>query len=57
VQPGIARALERADRARAEDALLPDECAVEVGRDDGDVARKAGRKLDQPLLSLPCVES
>jgi len=53
VQAGVARALERADRPRPEDAFVPDERAVEIGRDDRDVARESGRKLDQP----PCVES
>jgi hypothetical protein len=55
MQARVARALERRDRARAQDAVLPDQRSVEVGRDDGRVAREVGRELDQP--PAPCVES
>jgi hypothetical protein len=40
VQSRLVRALQRGERARAKDAVVPDERAVEVGRDDLDVARK-----------------
>jgi hypothetical protein len=52
VQSRVARALERAQRARAQDAVLPDQRAVEVGRDDVDVTREVGRELDQPWVDL-----
>jgi hypothetical protein len=47
VQPGVAGALERVQRARPEDALLPDERSVEVGRDDRRVAREVVGKLER----------
>jgi hypothetical protein len=52
VQARVARALERRERARTDDAVLPDQRAVEVGGDDVDVAREIGRKLDQPWVDL-----
>ena len=41
MDPGLARRRERGNRSRAEDAVLPDQRAVEVARDRGDVAGKA----------------
>ena len=41
MDPGVARRLEGGDRPRSEDAVLPDQRAVEVARDRGDVAGKA----------------
>jgi hypothetical protein len=40
---------ECAQRARLQAPVLPDERAVEVGRDDVDVAREGLGKLDQAL--------
>jgi hypothetical protein len=40
------------ERARAQATVLPHEGAVEVGRDDLDVARKVSRK-DQPFALPP----
>jgi hypothetical protein len=58
VQARVAGALERVQRARPENAFLPDERAIEVGRDDGDVAREVVGKPQarQPPLVLPWVE-
>jgi hypothetical protein len=54
VQAGIVRAAQRRDRPRLQDAVLPDERPVEVGRDDADVARERCRKLQaQPFASPP----
>jgi hypothetical protein len=54
VQPGCAGSLERGDRAGVQRPVLPDKRAVEVGRDDADVARKLRRERDQPF-GLPPV--
>jgi len=40
VKTGVVGASQRRDRPRPQDAVLPDERAVEVGRDDAYVARK-----------------
>jgi hypothetical protein len=44
---------QRGKGARLEDAVTPDERAVEIGRDDLDVARKVFGELDQPFASPP----
>src|SRR5262249_59696983 len=54
VQPGGLRSLQGRDRPLAEEALLPDQGAIEVRREYRDVARKACRELDQPF-GLPPV--
>ena len=53
VQPVLVRTPQRGQRSRLEDAVAPDERAVEVGRDDLDRERKVVWKL-QPL-GLPPV--
>jgi hypothetical protein len=40
MQPRRVCALQRGERARLQDAVAPDQRAVEVGRDDLDVARE-----------------
>jgi hypothetical protein len=47
VEPRVAGALERVQRARPEDTFLPDERAIEVGRDDRRVAREVVGKLER----------
>jgi hypothetical protein len=47
VEPGRVRLLERRDCPRLQDAVLPDQRPVEVGRDDADVARELFGEVDQ----------
>jgi hypothetical protein len=54
VQAGVARVVQRLQRARRQRPVLPDERAVEIRRDDVDVPREVVRKLDQPF-GLPPV--
>jgi hypothetical protein len=50
---GRPRLPDRLERARVQGAVLPDERAVEVARDDGDLAREAGwQEQAQPLRAL-----
>ena len=53
VQTGVVRASERRDRARLQDAVLPDEGPVEVGRDDANVARERCGKVQAQPFGLP----
>jgi hypothetical protein len=55
VQAGVVRAAERGERPRPEDAVVPDQRAVEVARDDPDVAREAFGKLEAQPFGLPPV--
>jgi len=55
VQSRLVRALQRGERAPAKDAVVPDERAVEVGRDDANVVRKAGGKGEAQPFGLPPV--
>jgi hypothetical protein len=49
----LVRQPQRGKGARLEDAVTPDERAVEIGRDDLDVAWKVFGELDQPFASPP----
>ncbi len=53
VQTGVVRTAQRRDRARLQDAVLPDERPVEVGRDDADVVRERCGKLQAQPFGLP----
>ena len=53
VEACLVRAPESRDRSRPENAVLPDERAVEVGRDDADVMRERCRKLQAQPFGLP----
>ena len=53
VQPRRVRPAQRSERTRLQNAVVPDERAVEVGRDDLEVAREV-RGKDQPF-GLPPV--
>jgi hypothetical protein len=44
VQPGVARVAQGLQCPRPQRAVLPDECAVEVRRDDVDVPREITRE-------------
>jgi len=54
VQPGVTRVVQRLQRARPQRSVLPDERAVEVRRDDVEVAREILGEVDQPF-GLPPV--
>jgi hypothetical protein len=54
VQPRVARVVQRLQGARPQRSVLPDERAVEVRRDDVEVAREVVGEPDQPF-GLPPV--
>jgi hypothetical protein len=54
MQPGVARIVQRLQRARPQFSVFPDKRAVEVRRDDVDIPREVRRKVDQPF-GLPPV--